>query len=163
MRNPEVSERSLYNLFLYSKTVTKSIHAKREVHISMLNKKNILVFILIISVILFYNFSNMGCPILFFTGIPCLGCGMTRACVSMIQLDFISAFYYHPLCFLLPAAAMIVMFQRKISRKVYQRCLVGIVAAFIIVYIIRLLNPVDAIIKINIHNSVIFKVFHMLL
>lgn len=95
----------------------------------------------------------MGCPILFFTGIPCLGCGMTRACISMIQLDFISAFHYHPLCFFLPFAAIIVIFNNKLSKKVYEKCLIGIVAIFIIIYLLRLSNPMDTFVILLTHIS----------
>ncbi len=39
---------------------------------------------------------GIGCPIKFITGISCMGCGMTRAWLSVLCLDFKSAFYYHP-------------------------------------------------------------------
>ena len=37
------------------------------------------------------------CPFKFITGIPCPGCGMTRACLAVAKGDFPSSFYYHPL------------------------------------------------------------------
>ncbi|WP_373689128.1 DUF2752 domain-containing protein [Clostridium sp. YIM B02551] len=44
---------------------------------------------------------GIGCPIKFLTGISCAGCGMTRAWIRVIHLDFKGAFYYHPLFFYL--------------------------------------------------------------
>ena len=37
------------------------------------------------------------CPFKFITGIPCPGCGMTRACLAVAKGDFPASFYYHPL------------------------------------------------------------------
>ena len=49
--------------------------------------------------VLFYV-TGIGCPIKFITGISCMGCGMTRAYVSLFRGDFHSAFAFHPLFFL---------------------------------------------------------------
>ena len=40
---------------------------------------------------------DAGCPIRHITGIPCPGCGMTRACLAALRLDFGEAFRMHPL------------------------------------------------------------------
>ncbi|MCL1790869.1 MAG: DUF2752 domain-containing protein [Peptococcaceae bacterium] len=40
---------------------------------------------------------KFGCPFLAATGVPCPGCGMTRACLAFFRLDFAQAFLYHPL------------------------------------------------------------------
>ena len=34
-------------------------------------------------------------------GYLCGGCGITRMFISMIKLDFVTAFYYNPVCFIL--------------------------------------------------------------
>jgi hypothetical protein len=51
-----------------------------------------------------------GCPFLLVTGIPCPGCGMTRAILSALRFDFTAAFGYHPLfpLVILCAAVLIV-------------------------------------------------------
>jgi hypothetical protein len=36
-----------------------------------------------------------GCPILAATGIPCPGCGLTRASMELIRGDFVSSFHTH--------------------------------------------------------------------
>lgn len=40
---------------------------------------------------------RFGCLILALTGIPCPGCGMTRAYLAFFHMDFERAFLYHPL------------------------------------------------------------------
>ena len=42
-------------------------------------------------------YSGIGCPILYVIGIPCPGCGMTRAVLACLRLDFAAAFRYHPM------------------------------------------------------------------
>ena len=39
--------------------------------------------------------SPITCPILAVTGIPCPGCGLTRACLAALRLDLAAAFSYH--------------------------------------------------------------------
>lgn len=55
------------------------------------------ILVIIPFVFIYYFF---GCPIREITGIPCPGCGFTRAVASSTMLDFDMAFYYHPLWFL---------------------------------------------------------------
>lgn len=43
-----------------------------------------------------------GCPIRNATGIPCPGCGMSRAWLAVLGLDFPEAFRYHPMFWALP-------------------------------------------------------------
>lgn len=45
------------------------------------------------------------CPFYTLSGIPCAGCGMTRAFFALIRLDFASAFYWHPGVFPLAGCA----------------------------------------------------------
>ena len=68
--------------------------------------------------ILFYAI-KADCPIKHIFGFSCAGCGMTRALLSALRLDFASAFYYHPLWFaVIPVFAMIIVdvFTRKEMR-----------------------------------------------
>ena len=39
----------------------------------------------------------LRCPFKFITGLPCPGCGMTRATLSLFKGDMLSSFYYNPL------------------------------------------------------------------
>ena len=71
-----------------------------------MEKKNLIKIISFIAVsgiilLVFYH-----CPFLYFFGIPCPGCGMTRALISAAKLDFNAAFYYHPLFFLVLLSAI---------------------------------------------------------
>jgi hypothetical protein len=46
------------------------------------------------------------CPTALFLGIPCPGCGLTRATLALVHGDFGGALHFHPLVFVLvPVAA----------------------------------------------------------
>lgn len=62
------------------------------------------LFSFILVVILFYK-----CPFYCITGFPCPSCGMTRAFLSCLRLNFIQAFNYHPL-FLIIGLELIYLF-----------------------------------------------------
>lgn len=91
---------------------------------------------------------TIGCPIKFFTGIPCPGCGMSRAVVSCLRFDFDAAFHFHPLFPLAPVVVAYIIFGDRLSRRVNTAVGVIIAAAFIAVYVYRIFfttNPVTAI------------------
>ena len=67
-----------------------------------------------------FHFAGIGCPIKFVTGISCLGCGMTRAWLSLLKLDFAAAFYYHPLYAVPPLAILVYLLKSKINIKIYK-------------------------------------------
>ncbi|MBL4932806.1 DUF2752 domain-containing protein [Clostridium paridis] len=100
---------------------------------------------------------GIGCPIKFLTGISCAGCGMTRAWIRVIHLDFKGAFYYHPLFFLPPIYLLLFLFRDKISKKIFVILIAIGVALFITVYVFRLVNPDGIVIDINIKNGFIYK------
>lgn len=74
-------------------------------------------------------------------GVPCPGCGMTRAFISLAKLDVKAAFYYHPL-FILPAViAFIILFRNhKTVAMLYNSKMLWLVlsAVFILVWIVRM-------------------------
>jgi len=107
----------------------------------------------------FFSIVGIGCPIKFFTGISCPGCGMTRAWAHLIQLDIKGAFYYHPL-FILPIIYLFLyLYEDKMPHKIFV-CTVAIgIAIFLIIYIFRLLNPDDIVVNINIENGFVYKIF----
>lgn len=56
---------------------------------------------------------TLGCPFRRILGIPCPFCGMTRAVLSALRLDFAAAFHYHPLFFLAPLLGLCILFHVK--------------------------------------------------
>lgn len=90
------------------------------------------------------NLLGITCPIKWMTGISCMGCGMTRAWLSVLKFDFSSALYYHPLFWTVPIAAVIYVFRDKI--KIYKWLLLLIAVLFCVVYFIRMFDPSDTVV-----------------
>ncbi len=88
-------------------------------------------------------FVGTACPFSLLTGLPCPACGMTRANILALRLEFAEAFAMHPLFFAsyIVFAAVIVFtakpeWQNKLAVEI--SCWV-LIAAFIGVYIYRMI------------------------
>lgn len=123
----------------------------------MKDKSGLTCFIIIAAVYAALAALGIGCPIKFFTGISCAGCGMTRAWISALRLDFCGAFMYHPL-FPAPAVfCVIYLIRGKISSEVF-RIICGVSAAlFIIVYAVRMFMPSDMVVGADIRGGALYK------
>ena len=95
------------------------------------------------ALVMFYIFSKLFgsiCPTYRFLGICCPFCGMTRAHLAALRLDFSTAMYYNPVFFLgIPCIFFMVhekLFAPKYDkvRKIIAGILLGIIVA---VYIVR--------------------------
>ncbi|MFD1900312.1 DUF2752 domain-containing protein [Enterococcus termitis] len=91
-------------------------------------------------------------------GIPCPGCGMTRAFIHVFQLDLKGAFYYHPLFWLVPIIFGIFLFRNKVPvfKRICQNNTVifSLLGLFITVYVVRLITlfPTTAPMDFNTHS-----------
>lgn len=110
-----------------------------------------------------YNIIN-GCPFRFFLGVPCPGCGMTRAFLSLLRLDFKMAFAYHPLWPLVILIAILCIlkwcFYREkcfIDSKIKNIVIFCIVFIFVLVYIIRVASK-DPIVMPNVKSGFVYMV-----
>lgn len=118
------------------------------------------------SVVLIYiimQFLGITCPIKFLTGISCAGCGMTRAFISLLKLDFSSAFYFHPLFFMPFVAIIIFLFRKYLPKWFLKISFIIILSSFIIVYFIRMLQPDNSIVVFQPQNGLIYKLLSLLI
>lgn len=102
---------------------------------------------------------GITCPIKFVTGVSCPGCGMTRAWLSVLRLDFAAAFYYHPLFMAPPIAAVVFFLKSHINRNIYRAIMLTLGAAFIIMYACRLMFAEGDIVVFEPGNNIIFRLF----
>lgn len=118
------------------------------------------IFCLVGTIVFIYavfHFVGIGCPIKFVTGISCLGCGMTRAWLSVLRFDLAAAFHYHPLFMLPPVAAIVYFAKSKINLKIYKIIMLTIVIAFITMYLYRLIFTDGDIVVFEPENNIIFR------
>lgn len=121
------------------------------------NKKHILVTLAVAApIVLFYL--TLGCPLRYFTGICCPGCGMTRALWYVLTLDFATAFHMHPLIFIMPIVAIIFLLRDKLPPRL--RALLVILFCVLMggVYLWRLFNGSD-IVYIDTSRGFLNKLF----
>ena len=69
---------------------------------------------------------DIGCIFRLVTGIPCPGCGMTRAWLAALRLDFAAAFAYHPLFWVVPIAFVLAFVREEVgieqTKAWYRHC-----------------------------------------
>lgn len=83
-----------------------------------------------------------GCPLQHFTGIPCPGCGMSRALFALPRLDFGAALRCHPMIYVLPPVVLYTLFGKKplLGSKTRERVLLwGTLVLWAAVWIVRLI------------------------
>lgn len=118
------------------------------------------IFFIAVSGIILLVFYH--CPFLYFFGIPCPGCGMTRALIAASRLDFKEAFYYHPLFLVVIIAAVYMLLKLtgrvSVSKKAENNLLKGICILFIIVYIIRVITG-SKVVSTDFSHSVVYRIF----
>jgi hypothetical protein len=74
-------------------------------------------------------------------GFPCPGCGMTRAYLALFRGEIGTAFFYHPLFWLIPIAAVVLLFHKKAGIKKifkFKGFWIGLFAIFMTVYVVRM-------------------------
>ncbi|MDR3293767.1 MAG: DUF2752 domain-containing protein [Clostridiales bacterium] len=90
------------------------------------------------------HFLETACPIRLLTGMPCPSCGMTRANLAFLRLDFKGAFLMHPLfilgdiAFLLPI--LFTWKPRLAKTKAVRVSSIIVIAAFIVAYVVRMVR-----------------------
>lgn len=99
-------------------------------------KKKIFMYILPVIIVFAVIFIGDSCIIRNITGLPCPSCGMTRAYFAFFKGDIKTAFFYHPLFWLVP-----IIFISLTSKKVRNNkpILCSFIAIFLSVYIIRMI------------------------
>ncbi len=101
---------------------------------------------------------EITCPIKYVTGISCAGCGMSRAVLSLLRGDLRSAFYYHPLFWILPLVGVLLLFSRKIPKTIMRVILTGVGALFLLVYAGRMMTPADEIVVFRPKEGLLYQI-----
>lgn len=125
-------------------------------------KDRLLLMLYLAGIYLFFSLLHVGCPLRFITGISCPGCGMTRAYYSLLKLDFNMAMHYHPLFILVPLMAALYFFDFYINPKLVKVLWAIIIIIFLTTYLIRLFSIQNDIVKIDISNSIVIKLYQLI-
>lgn len=80
-------------------------------------QRHIVYISTILSVIWILNISGIGCPVRFFFGIRCPSCGMTRAILALLRLEFQKSLEYNLMTIPVVFALFLGFHKRLIRRK----------------------------------------------
>lgn len=101
----------------------------------------------------------IGCPFYRLCGIPCPGCGLSRAHLAAFRLDFAQALYFHPLFWTILPTAVYYAHRRVCgwpqSRRFDRVFLAALAGAFLVVYVYRLVFDPSAAIAIDWDGSLL--------
>lgn len=116
------------------------------------------------AVYIFFHIIGIGCPIKFISGISCPGCGMSRAWLWVLLLDFSTAFYFHPLFWTVPVFPVLFILNRagKLSDKKYDLCLIIVGILFLAVWIVRMFTDGADVVIFAPENGIIPRIFSSL-
>lgn len=121
-----------------------------------------LLYMALSAVPLYYIYGYIGCPFRYFFGFSCGGCGMTRALRAILNLDFALAFEMNPLIYLVPIAAAVYFFRKRIPKKAMNvLTYIGITIA-IVVYLLRLFSD-NEVVYIDFKTGIIYKIIKSIL
>ena len=119
-------------------------------------RHKISLVITIILIILALYFLDIKCIFKLLYGLSCPGCGLTRAYKSLVNLDIVSAFYYHPLFWAIPIIVLIYINNKN------SKWLIFFIALFIVVYIFRLFDTNCGIVTIDFKESLFYKIINII-
>lgn len=86
------------------------------IKIKDLKEKLIITFLFLFIILVAYNL-NFSCIYRQFLNFPCPGCGMTRAFLSSLKLDFVKAFDFHPMFWSVPILYLYFLFDGKVFKN----------------------------------------------
>ena len=124
-----------------------------------LKHRNAVLCLTIVGIYCLIRFAlGIPCTVKYLTGVSCAGCGMSRALLSLVRLDFAAALNYHPLSFLMPVVApFVIWFYVKEMKKAFT-ILLGVCAGLLFgVYLWRLFAGGGAVVVFEPQNGLITR------
>ena len=116
----------------------------------------------IIAAVILLLLLTVRCPIRFLTGIPCPGCGMTRACVYALSLDFERAFSFHPLWWTAPLLFLYFFFDELLPKKLSRICLVVFAVLYVGIYVYRMAVLRDPVVTPKLSDGLLYRIIFTL-
>lgn len=107
----------------------------------------------------------IGCPVVRVTGISCPGCGLSRACLSVLQLHFAEAFRWYPLFFIVVPFLFLwiheKVFLQRVPKKWKDKAVYTVCIAVFTVYIARMILH-DPLLRWDVSDSLIGSLWRLL-
>ena len=104
-------------------------------------KEKVLTTTAIVAIVAAMYFLKISCIFKLIFKIPCPGCGMTRAYISLLHFDFAKAFEYNFMFWSVPILFLLYLFDGKLFKKKWiNSALSGVIVfGFIVGWILKLI------------------------
>ena len=104
-------------------------------------KQKLMILAAAAALVFAWAYFGIYCLFKRFFGIPCPGCGMTRAYLALLRLDIRGAFEMHPMFWSVPILLLFYLFDAKVFRREWMNVvtLVLIFAGFLVNWIFKLI------------------------
>lgn len=122
------------------------------------HRPTIVAFAMMGGLILLFMILGIPCPIKLLTGINCAGCGITRSYKSLLRLDLIAAFEFHPIFWVVPIAIVCFFLLKRFPRTT-KAILSVILVLDLAVYFYRLFDPACTIVTFTPETGLIYRFF----
>lgn len=123
-------------------------------------KSKMNIFNIIILIFISIPLLSMGCLMKEVIGIPCPGCGLTRAWINFLKGNITEAFYYNPLFLFIPILIGLILVRLICHNERYIKFLnkgiIVIIISFIVIYIIRMIYLFPNIEPMTINKNSVF-------
>ncbi|CDM68216.1 putative membrane protein [Clostridium bornimense] len=100
-------------------------------------EKHMIIILMVVAIFLV----DGKCLIKKFIGVPCPSCGLTRAIVAALNLNFYKSFSYHPLFWFIPIVIIIIIYGKRplFGNKKYEIVFyISTIMIILVVYIVRM-------------------------
>lgn len=114
---------------------------KKKIFRSPVNVKiKLLMTIIYILILVMVALLDIKCIFISTIGLPCPGCGMTRAIKAALRFDFIKAFSYHLMFWAVPIMYIYFLWEGRLfeNKKIDKVIWIVIITGFILNWILRL-------------------------
>lgn len=82
--------------------------------------------------------------------------------MSLLKGDFAGAFHYHPLFILPPIVAIVIINKGKIKPFIYKFFMFTVIAAFVIIYVYRMVHGGNDVVVFEPENGLIGRIIHLI-
>lgn len=101
------------------------------------------ILVLAVYFFLAWNLFYSSCPFVMITGLPCPGCGLSRAGFSLLRGEFSAAWHFHPFIYGIVLLAAVFFIRRYLLHREVrslQKWLILLMAGMLVFYIYRMIR-----------------------
>lgn len=128
-----------------------------------MKKDDITIILIIVIIYAVGMLFGITCPILYFTGISCPGCGMTRAWINIFDGNLQKAFIFHPLFWMPLLVGLLWLIKNKIDKEYMKNIYRVLLSLILIVWFLRFFIENDPASQFNPKEGMIINIIESII